>query len=189
MDHLTSKLGAAGLVDMVITSTASAQVTIHTEKAAHITSKMGAAGLDTATGIVAEVKDTNPASTSEAKTATSSVASKSDFFHHPGPGEWAVIGVIIGLVLLSAAAGIFFALKRRRRRYGAVRGQQKSAMAEKDVFNADMHEAEAESLQQQEAGLRERNFESGYDNADTHYDGSDYDVKPTHGDKRAQYGT
>lgn len=188
MEHLTSKLGAAGLVDMVITSTASAQVTIHTEKADHITSKMGAAGLDTANGIVAEVKDTNPTSTSGAKTATSSTSSKSDFFHHTGPGEWAVIGVIIGLVLLSAAAGIFFALKRRRRRYGPVRGQQKSAIAEKDVFNADMHEAEAESLQQQEAGLRERNFESGYDNADTHYDGSDYNVGPTHGDKRAQYG-
>jgi hypothetical protein len=188
MDHLTSKLGAAGLVDMVITSTASAQVTIHTEKAAHITSKLGAAGLDTGSGVVAEVKDTTPASTSQAKAAASTTSSKSDFFHHTGPGEWAVITVVIALVLISAAAGLFFALKRRRRRYGAVAGKQKAVMVEKDVFNAEIHEAESESLQQQEAGLRERHFESGYDNADSHYDGSDYEVKPTHGDKRAQYG-
>lgn len=186
MDHITSKLGAAGLVDMVITTTASAQVTIHTEKPAHITSKLGAAGLDSGTGTTAEVKDTKSGGTSQDNTANSS--SNSGFFHHMGPGEWAVIGVVIGLILLSAAAGIFFALKRRRRRYGAVGGKQKGAMVEKDVFNAEIHDAETESLQQQEAGLRERNFESGYDNVDSHYDGSDYEVKPPHGDKRAQYG-
>lgn len=189
MDHLTSKLGAAGLVDQIVTKTASAQVTIHTEKAAHITSKMGAAGLASPVAVVAEVKESPSSSTSQATAATSTASSKPDYFHHTGPGEWAVIGVIIGLVLLSAAAGIFFFLKRRqRRRYGVVGGKQKGPMVEKDVFNAEIHEPESESLQQQETGLRENHFETGYDNADTHYDGSDYDVKPTHGDKRAQYG-
>jgi hypothetical protein len=184
MDHLTSKLAAANLFDMVVTATASAQVTIHTEKAAHITSKMGAAGLN-GVGVVAEVKDTTPSSTSAAKAAaTSSTSSKSGL----NPGEWAGVGIVIALILISIAAGIFFAMRRRRQRYGAVGGKQKGAMVEKDVFNAEIQEPESESLQQQEAGLRDNHFESGYDNADSHYDGSDYVVQPAHGDKRAQYG-
>jgi hypothetical protein len=185
MDHLTSKLGAAGLVDVALmaTTTAAAQLTIHTEKAAHITSKLSAAGLDTGTGTSAEVKDTNTGSTTQNSTA------KTASSHHLTTATIIIIAVVGALVLLSAMAGIFFAIKRRQRRYNAVGGKQKGVMVtEKDVFNADLHEPETEGLQQQEAGLRERNFESGYDNVDSHYDGSDYEVKPTLGDKRSQYG-
>lgn len=183
MDHLTSKLGAAGMVDvalMAVTTTASAQLTLHTEKAAHITSKISAAGLDTGTGTTTEVKDTNTENIVQSNTEGT------DILHH-GPGTWIIVTVVVGLILISAAVGIFCAIKRRRRRYGAVGGNQNGRVMEKDVFNADMHE-ESEGLQQQEAGLRERNYESGYDNVDTHYDGGDYELKPTQGDKRAQYG-
>lgn len=180
MDHLTSKLGAAGLVDVAVfvTTTTAAQLTVHTEKAAHITSKLSAAGLNNG-HVTTDIEDTNTGSTRHSSTFET---------HHLNTRTIIIIAVVGGLILLSAVAGVFFAIKRRQRCYNAVGGKQKSVMVtEKDVFNADLHEPESEGLQQQEAGLRERNFESGYDNVDSHYDGSDYEVKPTLGDKRAQY--
>ena len=161
MDHIATKLGQAGY-DVGGLYVQPTTTKAHPEKITHIVSKLDLSGLTSTTSLQ---KTTNHSDT-----------------------KWIIIGVVIGAVLLIAlAAAAFFLIRRFRQRksYGTVNPKQK-AMEDKDVFNADMDETQAERLQ--ESQLQQRNYESGYDTVDTRYEGSGYDPEQAHGDKRAKYG-
>jgi len=165
MSHIASKLGQAGYANAAVvapTKSTSGQTALHTEKITHITSKLSKAGFDSNTG-------SNPQK-------------------HTSNMKMIIIIVIVGVLgLITLAAATFFIVRRFRQRkaYATLNNKQKN-VEEKDVFNAELDEAE--SLQgRTAAAFQERNFENGYDNVDTQYEGRGYNPEASHGDKRAKY--
>jgi len=189
--HAVGKLGLAGVADEFASSVlgiGSSQTTIHSEKISHMVQKLSDAGLLKDDGTADAVQS----AVQSAKTTATAVASHSS---HGLATKWiiiiAVVVAVLGLALLSGAVLLYRRFKRRRA-YGVVsRGidkKGKGPMREKeDMFNADMGEADSFNTDGQR--LTERNFESGYNNVDTSYEGTGYGgvEEPEHGgDKRAR---
>lgn len=176
--HALGKLGQAGVLDdtddsILSTGLGGTTTTVYAEKITHVTSKLSQAGL----------------------------SGESDGFHknsssHNSLGtKWIVIIAVVGVVVLALLIGacLFFRRYRRRRAYAVVsrgvdiKGKEKMVDKE-DVFNADLHESETEKLTLGGPRIGERNFENGYDNVDTGYEGTGYGAREeSHGDNRAKF--
>jgi len=183
VNHALGKLaqaGVAGGVDSSILGLPTTTSTSYPQKITHAIEKLTNAGMS---------GDNSGSSV----TATTSKSSG----HHGLATKFIIVIAVVGAVILLALLGggcLCWRRYKRRRAYNVVsRGIDNTGKlpmrSREDVFNADIREAESFTVPVDAPGqkLTERNFESGYDNVDTGYEGTGYGGVDEHaGDKRAR---